>query len=75
MHWCVFKFSKDLSTDFVFGLEFIFRNYTRVMPENTTVTGFQVCTKPRFSRFSVWISVDLRAVWPCFHHRYSSFTS
>ena len=35
----------------------------------------QVCTKPRFSRFSIWISVDLSAVWPCFHHRYSSFTS
>ena len=34
---------------------------------------WQVCTKPRFSRFS--ISVDLSAVWPCFHHRYSSFTS
>ena len=35
----------------------------------------QVCTKPRFSRFSIWISVDLSAVWPCFHHRHSSFTS
>ena len=35
----------------------------------------KVCTKPRFSRFSIWISVDLSAVWPCFHHRYSSFTS
>ena len=35
----------------------------------------QVCTKPRFSRFSIWISVDLSAVWPYFPHRYSSFTS
>ena len=26
---------------FVFGLEFILRNYTRVLPENSTVTGFQ----------------------------------
>ena len=35
----------------------------------------KVCTKPRFSRVSVSRSADLSAVWPCFHHRYSSFTS
>ena len=26
------------------------------------INNDQVCTKPRFSRFSIWISVDLRAV-------------